>query len=107
MSLFLYFFFEAEVGVAIGRFCCVFEGGAGKSRVFMWCFCGESMVDCVVIVERRHHVAERLKTCQEFEVYFRVRCGKGSEGDSGFGNGALKDSQWLRFFRRMVRMLSL
>ena len=37
------------------------------------------MVDCVVIVERRHHVATRLKTCHEFEVYFRVRCGKAAK----------------------------
>jgi hypothetical protein len=51
----------------------------------MWCFCGESMVDCVVIVERRHHVATRLKTCHEFEVYFRVRCGKAAEAIPSLG----------------------
>jgi hypothetical protein len=34
------------------------------------------MVDCVVIVERGHHVSDGLKTCHEFEVYFRVGCGK-------------------------------
>jgi hypothetical protein len=53
-----------------------FEGGLEKAAFLMWCFCGESMVDCVAIVERRHHVAKRLKTCHEFEVYFCVRCGK-------------------------------
>jgi hypothetical protein len=53
----------------------------------MWRFCGESMVDCVAIVERRHHVAERLKTCHEFEVYFRVRCGKRAEAISVLGMG--------------------
>ena len=37
------------------------------------------MVDCVAIVERRHHVATRLKTCHKFEVYFRVRCGKATK----------------------------
>jgi hypothetical protein len=66
------FFLGGGGGVAIGRFAVFFKGGSGKTAFFMWCFCGESMVDCVVMVERRHHVLERLKTCHEFEVYFCI-----------------------------------
>jgi hypothetical protein len=72
-------FFWEEDGAAIDGFAVFFRGGSGKSCVLMWCFCGESMVDCVAIVESRHHVAYRLKTCHEFGVYFRVRCGKAAQ----------------------------
>src|SRR5207237_5811431 len=71
----------------------LFEGGCGKRRVFMWCFCGDVMVDCVVFVERRHHGARRLKICHEFEVYFWLGCGKAAHEISVFGNGAPKDSR--------------
>jgi hypothetical protein len=50
------------------------------------------MVDCVVIVEKRHHVAERLKTCHRFEVYFRVPRGN-QRWRFRFGNGAPKGSR--------------
>jgi hypothetical protein len=66
----------------------------------MWCFCGEVMVDCVVIVERRHHVVWRLKTCHEFEVYFLVRCGK-QWGRARFGKGTPKDSTESNSWRRL------
>jgi hypothetical protein len=75
------FFLGGGGGVAIGRFAVFFKGGSGKTAFFMWCFCGESMVDCVVMVERRHHVLERLKTCHEFEVYFCIGV-ENSGGDS-------------------------
>jgi hypothetical protein len=73
------FFFRSGGGVAIRGFAVFLRGVLGKTAFFMWCFCGESMVDCVVMVERRHHVAEGLKTCHKFEVYFRVRRGKGAK----------------------------
>jgi hypothetical protein len=38
-------FFRGGDGARIGRFCCVFEGGFEKRRVFVWCFCGEFVVD--------------------------------------------------------------
>src|SRR5258708_778406 len=37
------------------------------------------MVNCVLPVERRHHVALRIRTCHEVEVYFRVGCGKATK----------------------------
>jgi hypothetical protein len=39
-------------GAGIGVFAGFFEGGCGKRCAFMWCFCGDVMVDCVVFVER-------------------------------------------------------
>jgi len=45
MSLFLEFF----SAVAVCGFACVFEGGFGKRGVFVWCFCGELVVECVLI----------------------------------------------------------
>jgi len=44
-------FFWEEDGAAIAELAVLFRGGSGKSCVLMWCFCGESMVDRVVIVE--------------------------------------------------------
>jgi hypothetical protein len=58
--------------VGIGGFAVFFRGVAGKAVFLMWCFCGEVMVNCVVVVEKRHHVSWRLKTCHELEVYFRA-----------------------------------
>jgi hypothetical protein len=89
VTAFVIFFWERG-RTAGGSFAVFLRGVLGKAAFFMWCFCGESMVDCVVIVERRHHVAERLKTCHEFEVYF----GSGVEKQRWrfrFGNGAPKD----------------
>jgi hypothetical protein len=75
VTVFVIFFLGGD-GAAIGGFAVFLRGVLGKAAFFMWCSCGESMVDCVVIVEGRHHVAERLETCHEFEVYFRVWCGR-------------------------------
>jgi hypothetical protein len=75
VTVFVIFFWERG-RAAVGGFAVFLRGVLGKVAFFMWRFCGESMVDCGAIVERRHHVAERLKTCHEFEVYFWVGCGK-------------------------------
>ena len=75
--------------MAIGGFARVFEGGFEKSRVFAWCIAGEFVVNCVVIVDVRHHVAWSLKTCHEFEIYFHAGCGK-ARGQGRFGNDARK-----------------
>jgi hypothetical protein len=40
-----------------------FDGGAGKKRVFAWCFCGEFVVDCVINVVRKMAVLWGGKTC--------------------------------------------
>jgi hypothetical protein len=89
VTVFVIFFWE-RVRAAVGGFAVFLRGVLGNVAFFMWRFCGESMVDCAAIVERRHHVAERLKTCHEFEVYF----GSGVEKQRWrfrFGNGAPKD----------------
>ena len=67
------------MGRRLGFLRCFLRGVVGNVAFLMWCFCGEVMVVCVVVVESRHHVAQRLKTCHEFEVYFRVRCGKAAK----------------------------
>jgi hypothetical protein len=89
VTVFVIFFWERG-RAAVGGFAVFLRGVLGKVAFFMWRFCGESMVDCGAIVERRHHVAERLKTCHEFEVYF----GSGVEKQRWrfrFGNGAPRD----------------
>jgi hypothetical protein len=90
-------FFLWRIWAAIAVFAVFFEGGSGNSHVFMWCFCGEGMVDCVVVVERRHHVAPRLKTRHEFGVYFRVRRGKAAEAIP-FWEWCTKGPKGARFF---------
>ncbi len=79
MSLFLGFFSEVAMGRRLGVLAGVFEGGSEKCCVLMWRFCGEFMVDCVVVVERRHQVLVEGKTCHEIEVYFRGCCGKAAK----------------------------
>jgi hypothetical protein len=78
MALFYVTVFLFFSGCRDGRFCCVFGGVLGKVRVLMWCFAGEFVVNRVISVGRRHHVAWRLKTCHSFEIYFHVGCGKES-----------------------------
>jgi hypothetical protein len=36
-----------------------FEGGLGKWRVFLWGFCGEFVVECVVKRGRKHLLIRR------------------------------------------------
>jgi hypothetical protein len=52
----------------------------GKGVFLVWCFAGEFVVDCAFIVDRRQHVARRLKTCHDFEFYFQICCGKALNG---------------------------
>jgi hypothetical protein len=73
-------FFWGGDGASIGGFAAFFEGGPGKNRFFAWCFGGEFVVECVTMVDLRHHVVWSLKTCHYFEIYFRVGCGKARDG---------------------------
>jgi len=68
-----------------------FKGVFGKARVLVWCFDGSFVVECVVIVDRRHHVMRGLKTCHEFQLYFEVKCGKGKGEMRGIS--PLRDSR--------------
>jgi hypothetical protein len=94
VTVFFVFFLGAEAGRRFGGF----AGSLGKAVFFMWCFCGESMVDCVVVVERRHHVVWRLKICQKFELYFRVHGGKAAKAIP-FWEWWAKGFEGLRFLR--------
>jgi hypothetical protein len=53
----------------------------------VWCFAGEVVVDCVVFVEGRHHVAWRLKTCHFLRFIFTSDVEEDSER-CHFGKGA-------------------
>src|SRR5882757_3302691 len=106
MSLFWRFFSEEAAGRRLGVLLCFLRGVLGKGAFFMWCFCGESMVDCVAIVERRHHVATRLKKCHEFEVYFCVRCGKAAKAIP-FWDWCTKGLKGSRFFGPIPGLFSL
>jgi len=44
-----FFFWEGD-GLAIAGFAVLFEGVLGNAAFLMWCFCGEVVVGCVVIV---------------------------------------------------------
>jgi hypothetical protein len=79
----------------MGGFAVFLEGVLGKVRVLVWCFAGEFVVNRVINVDRRHHVAWRLKTCHSFEIYFHVGCGK--ESGNHFGNIPPKDRESFRF----------
>src|SRR5260370_2436305 len=46
-----------------------FEGGIGKVGVFAWCFCGEVVVDCVVIVACWRAFARGSKIRHRFEIF--------------------------------------
>jgi hypothetical protein len=106
MSLFFVIFFWERGRAAVGDFAVFLRGVLGRVAFFMWCFCGEGMVDCVVIVERRHHVAERLKTCNQFEVYFRVGCGKAAMAIP-FWERCTKGLKGARFFAPVPGSFSL
>ncbi len=59
--------------VVEGDFWCfmgVFEGCFGKSGVQNVVFCGEVVVDCVVNVDKWHHVVCGLKMGHLVEIYF-------------------------------------
>jgi hypothetical protein len=56
VTVFAFFSWGGD-GALIGGFAVFLRGVLGKVVSLMWCFCGESMVDCAAIVERRHHVA--------------------------------------------------
>jgi len=42
----------------------------------MWFFGGEIVVECVAIVVGRQSFVWWLKTCQVFEIYFWILCGR-------------------------------
>jgi hypothetical protein len=48
----------------------VFEGDRGKCGVFLWCFCGEVVVFCVVNVVVWLSVFRREKNMPTFQNYF-------------------------------------
>jgi hypothetical protein len=48
----------------------VFAGGFAKSHVFLWCFCGEVVVDCVVNVVSWRTLLWCGKIGQLFQLYF-------------------------------------
>jgi hypothetical protein len=102
----LRFFFWGGDGVSIGGFAGVFEGGFGKSRFFAWCFCGEFVVDCVVIVVARVSLVWSLKIFHLFEVYFRGQCGK-TEKVIPFWERCTKGLNGLRFFALILGPFSL
>jgi hypothetical protein len=62
ITLFMEFFFLWWVGV--------FAGGFAKSRAFLWCFCGEVVVDCVVNVVSWRILLWCGKIGQLFQLYF-------------------------------------
>jgi hypothetical protein len=80
----------------MGDFAVFLEGGLRKVRVLVWSFAGEFVVNRVINVDRRHHVAWGLKTCHSFEIYFHVGCGKES-GKGHFGNSPPKDRRVFAF----------
>jgi hypothetical protein len=43
-------FFWTEFGMEFCGFVGFFEGGSGKTMVLVWCFGGEVVVDCMVVV---------------------------------------------------------
>jgi len=95
MPPFWYFFSDGQIEV----FAVFLMGVLGKVGFWLWFFCGEFVVECVFIVDRRHQVAWSLKTCHGFEIYFRVRCGNG-EGDPILGTDTPKVGSGLDSLRR-------
>jgi hypothetical protein len=53
-----------------GDFPVFFDGGFGKSGLFVWCFCGEFVVNCVAKPGQLCGFAPRLKVGQDSNRYF-------------------------------------
>jgi hypothetical protein len=78
MSLFFLVFFWKGLEAEMGGFAVFFEGGFEKSACLMWCFAGEFVVNCVVNVDRKRHVAWSLKTCHFLRFIFMFDVEKSS-----------------------------
>jgi hypothetical protein len=48
----------------------VFGRGSGKRRRFLWFFCGEDVVECVVNVVRKPRGFEDEKTRHQLDIFF-------------------------------------
>jgi hypothetical protein len=84
MELFYVTVFGFFLGVVWGGrfrgFAVFFEGVLEKEGVWVWCFDGEFVVECVVEMDRKQRTFRRLKIRQGFELYFlalKVRCPSG------------------------------
>jgi hypothetical protein len=51
---------------------CVFTGVFAKKGVYLWCFCGENVVDCMVDVVFWQPVFRAQKMRQVWGSYFRL-----------------------------------
>jgi hypothetical protein len=66
MPPFWHFFSDGR----IDGFAVFLMGVLGKVGFWLWFFCGEFVVECVVIVDRRHHVARSLKHATDLSFIF-------------------------------------
>lgn len=106
MSLFFCFFSRAGLAAEMGGFAMFFRGGFWKKRILVWCFDGEVVVDCVVIVDRRCHVAWRLKICHFLRFIFTFDVEK-ERRRVPFWEGRTDVTTVSYFFTLILRLFSL
>jgi hypothetical protein len=70
MSLFLDFFYGWREVVGFVVLWCFWRGVLGKEGVWVWCFDGEIVVECVADVVAKQWTFSRQKMRHHFELYF-------------------------------------